>query len=78
MCGFRWVTKDGIGAVGRLFIGLAISYKIHENQSYEYASNSCLFIFQVEDLVIFLMMILNNGGYMQTSLAALEGLALLS
>ncbi|KAI3474203.1 hypothetical protein Pfo_028991 [Paulownia fortunei] len=33
----RWVSKDGIGAVGRLFIGLAISYKLQENQSYECA-----------------------------------------
>lgn len=35
VCVCRWVSKDGIGAVGRLFIGTAInSYKIPENQSY--------------------------------------------
>lgn len=37
----RWVSKDGIGALGRLFIGLAI-YITLENKSHEYASNSCL------------------------------------
>lgn len=26
VCVCRWVSKDGIGAVGRLFIGLTISY----------------------------------------------------
>ncbi|RYR61970.1 hypothetical protein Ahy_A04g019255 isoform E [Arachis hypogaea] len=28
---FRWVTKDGIGAVGRLFIGLAIMNEVKES-----------------------------------------------
>ncbi|KAF3449562.1 hypothetical protein FNV43_RR10291 [Rhamnella rubrinervis] len=49
----RWVSKDGIGAVGRLFIGLA-----------------------VDDLEICLTMIQNNGVYMQTLLAVLEGLCI--
>ena len=35
------------------------------------------FLCQVEDLVTFLMMIQNNGAYMQILLAALGGLSLM-
>lgn len=72
----RWISKDGIGAVGRLFIGLAIIKGAKEKKKFCAEYFYLLFLsLQVGALGIFLMMIQNSGACMQTSLAALEGLS---
>lgn len=71
----RWVSKDGIGALGRLLIGRETMGKTNQcSWCYLRTSSVTRVFFQVDALVVFLTMILSNGACMLILLAVLEGL----